>query len=142
MVGAGTDPQATVILPGAVIVGSVAGDTVIVLDTEASALPHASVAVQISVTTPPHAPGVVVCDDVFDVPLIKQPPLSPLVKLIVEGGGTAPQATVILPGAVIVGNVAGDTVIVLNTDARARPHASVAVHVSVTTPPHAPGVVV
>ena len=48
---------------GAVIVGNAAGLTVIVLDTDASVLPHASVAVHVSVT----------------VPLIKHVPLPPLV---------------------------------------------------------------
>ena len=45
---------------------------------------------------------------------------------------TAPQATVIAAGAVIVGNAAGSTVIILDTDAIVLPQASVAVHVSVT----------
>ena len=35
-----TAPHATVIAPGAVIVGNGAGSTVIVLDTDASALPQ------------------------------------------------------------------------------------------------------
>ena len=43
-------------------------------------------------------------------------------------------------GAVIVGNTAGLTVIVLVTDASGLPQISVAVHVSVTGPPHAVGV--
>jgi hypothetical protein len=42
-------------------------------------------------------------------------------------------------GAVIVGNAAGDTCITLDTDAIVLPHESVAVHVCVTLPPHAPG---
>ena len=63
---------------GAVIVGNAAGDTVIVLDTGASVLPQASVAVHVSVTVPPHAPGVAVNADAFEVPEIVQPPLKPL----------------------------------------------------------------
>ena len=57
---------------------------------------------------------------------------------MVLGAGVAPQATVVLAGAVIVGNAAGLTVMVLDTEARGLPQTSVAVHVSVTVPPHAP----
>ena len=46
----------------------------------------------------------------------------------------------IFAGAVIVGNAAGLTVIVLVTGASALPQASVAVHVSVIGPPQGPGV--
>ena len=60
--------------------------------------------------------------DAFDVPIIKHPPVDPLLKLSVLDAGTPPQATVIGPGAVIVGNAAGDTVIVLDTGASALPH--------------------
>ena len=119
-----------VIVPGAVIVGNAAGLTVIVLDTEANALPQLSVAVQVSVTVPPHAPGVVVKVDALDVPLIKQPALNPLVNDIVLDAGTAPQATVMLAGAVIVGKAAGLTVIVLVAD-EVLLNASVNVQVSV-----------
>ena len=42
----------------------------------------------------------------------------------------------IAPGAVIVGNGAGSTVITLDTAVITLPQASVAVHVSVTVPPH------
>ena len=49
----------------------------------------------------------------FDVPLIKQPPLSPLEKGMVLGTGIAPHATVIVEGAVMVGKSAGLTVIIL-----------------------------
>jgi hypothetical protein len=62
---------------GALNVGNAEGLTVIVLDTGASALPHASVAVHVSVTAPPHAPGIVESVEVAD-PLIEQPPLNPL----------------------------------------------------------------
>ena len=77
VLAAGTAPQATLISAGGVIVGKAAGVTVIVLDTDASALPQASVAVHVSVTVPPQGPGAAVCVDVAD-PLIKQVPLSPL----------------------------------------------------------------
>ena len=52
--------------------------------------------------------------------------------------GTAPQATVISVGAVIVGIGAGLTVIVL-VCVMVLAHASVKVQVSVTGPPHTPG---
>jgi hypothetical protein len=76
---AGKDPHATVVAAGGVIVGKAAGLTVITLDTGARALPQASVAVHVSVTVPPHAPGVAVKVDGFELPLNKQPPLNPLV---------------------------------------------------------------
>jgi len=139
VLGAGNDPHATVVAPGAVIVGNAAGLTVITLDTDASGLPHMSVAVHVSVTGPPHPPGAALNVDGFEVPLIKQPPLNPFVNDIVLGAGNDPHATVVAPGAVIVGNAAGLTVITLETDASGLPHASVAVHVSVTGPPHALG---
>ena len=66
-------------LPGAVIVGKAAGSTKIVLDTDASGLLHASVAVHVSVTRPPQAPGVEVKVEVAEVPVIAHPPLNPLV---------------------------------------------------------------
>ena len=97
VLGAGMPPQATVIAFGAVIVGNAAGLTVINLDTEASVLPQLSVAVQVSVTVPPQAPGVVLKVLGFEVPLMKQPPLSPFVKLIVLGAGMLPHSTVIAP---------------------------------------------
>ena len=50
----------------------------IVLDTDAIALPHGSVAVHVSVTVPPHAPGVAVNVDVLEVPVIKHVPVNPL----------------------------------------------------------------
>ncbi|MEJ7679910.1 MAG: hypothetical protein WKG06_19040 [Segetibacter sp.] len=140
VLGAGTPPQSTVMSAGAVIVGNAAGRTVIVLDTEASVLPHASFAVNVSVTVPPHAPGVAVSVEVLDVPLISHPPVKSLLKGIVLGAGTPPQSTVMSAGAVIVGNAAGRTVMVLDTEAIVLPHASFAVNVSVTSPPHASGV--
>src|SRR6202008_3324173 len=103
-------------------------------------LPHSSVAVHVSVTSPPHAPGVAENVDEFDVPLIKHPPVNPLLNEIVLDAGTPPQATVMSDGAVIVGNAAGLTCIVLDCDLTGLPHSSVAGQVSVSSPPHAPGV--
>src|SRR5215211_3268179 len=80
VLAAGIAPHATVISAGAVIVGKAAGLTWIVLDTEASGLPHASVAVHVSVTSPPQASGVAENVDAFDVPLISQLPLNPLLN--------------------------------------------------------------
>lgn len=107
--------------------------------TGARALPQASVAVHVSVIVPPHAPAGACTDKVerFDIPLIRHTPVSPFEYVKVLGVGTAPQATVISAGADITGKVAGLIVIVLVTGARTLPQASVAVHVSVTVPPHA-----
>ena len=55
---------------------------------------HRSEAVQVSVTVPPQAPGVSVKVEMFEVPEIRQPPLSPLEKEIVLADGNAPQLTV------------------------------------------------
>jgi hypothetical protein len=137
--GAGNAPHVTDKFAGAVIVGKAAGLTVIVLETGAKALPQESVAVQVSVTIPPHEVGVVVNVDGLEVPLIKHPPLNPFVNESVDGAGNDPQATVIVAGAVIVGKAAGLTVIVLETGAIVLPQESVAVHVSVTVPPQEPG---
>jgi hypothetical protein len=134
--------QVTVIFESAVIVGNAAGLTVIVLLTEANGLLHASVAVQVSVTIPPHTPGIVDNDEAFEVPEILQLPVRPLLNGSVLAAGSLPQATVVFAGAVIVGNVAGLTVIVLLTEVNALWHASVAVQVSVTIPPQGPGVAV
>jgi hypothetical protein len=68
-----------VISEGAVIVGRAAGVTVIVLVTGASALPQASVAVQVSVIVPPQAGGVAENVEELEVPLIRHPPRRPLV---------------------------------------------------------------
>jgi len=129
-----------VIFPGLEITGKVAGVTVMVLDTGASCLPQASVAVQVSVTVPPQAPGVAVNAEKLEFPEIRQPPVNPLLKLIVLGGGTAPHATVMAAGGVMVGRVAGFTVIMRETEAIVLPQVSVAVHVSVTVPPQISGV--
>ena len=65
-------------LAGAVIVGAAAGLTVIALDA-VIVLPQASVAVHVSVTSPPQGPGVAENVDGLDVPVIKQAPVNPLV---------------------------------------------------------------
>ena len=142
MLPAGIAPQATVILAGAVIVGKAAGNTVITLDTGVSCLPQASVAVQVSVTVPPQAGGATVMVEVFEFPLIRQPPLNPLVYVSLLPAGNAPQATVMFAGGVITGSAAGDTVITLDTGVSCLPQASVAVQVSVTVPPQAGGAAV
>jgi len=137
---AGTPPHATVILAGGEVnVGAAAGVTVIVL-TAVMVLPHASVAVHVSVTEPPQVEGVAEKVDGLEMPVIKQPPLNPLAYVRVLGDGIEPHATVMSAGAVIVGNTAGLTVIVLDTEAIVLPQGSVAVHVSVTVPPQAEGV--
>ena len=119
--------------------GAGAAVIVITLDTGANARPHASVAVHVCVTVPPHAPGIVEYVERFDVPLIKQSPVNPFVNESVLAAGNWPHATVIAAGAVIVGNAAGLTVITLDL-VIVLLHASVYVHDSVTVPPHAPGI--
>ena len=106
-----------------------------VLVTGTSALPHASVAVHVSVIVPPHGPGAAENVDVADVPVIRQEPASPLVNVSVDDAGVAPQAIVMGPGAVITGSAAGVTVIVLDP-LIVLPHASVYVQLSVSVPPH------
>ena len=66
------------IFDGAVIVGKVAGLTVMTRVTGTKVLPHTSVAVQVSVTVPPQAPGIAVNVDVFELPFNKQPSVKPL----------------------------------------------------------------
>jgi len=139
VLGVGKPPQVTTILAGAVIVGKAAGLTIIVLETGVKALPHESVAVQVSVTVPPQIPGIAEKVDGLDVPLIKHPPINPLEKGIVLGAGNEPHGTSVAAGAVIVGKAAGFIVIILETGAKALPHESVAVQVSVTVPPQTPG---
>ena len=88
--------------------------TVIIRVTATKGLPQASVAVQVSVTVPLQA-GDVLKVELLDVPLIKQPPLCPLVKDNVdEAGKLLMHGIVIGPGAAIVGNAAGLTIIVLD----------------------------
>ena len=67
-----------VISAGAVIVGSAAGVTVIVLETGAMALPHASVAVQVSVIVPPQAGGEAENVEAFELPVNWRLPVRPL----------------------------------------------------------------
>ena len=55
--------------------------------------------------------------DRLDVPVIAQPPVSPLLNGSVLAAGIEPHDTVMSDGAVIVGKAAGLTVIVLDTDA-------------------------
>jgi hypothetical protein len=79
VLGVGSNvPQVTVILDGASIVGKAAGVTVITRETELIVRPQLSVAVQVSVTVPPHALGSVLKVEGLDVPDIKQPPLKTL----------------------------------------------------------------
>ena len=94
--------------------GGVVSLIVIILETEANTLPHESVAVHVSVTCPLQLPGVVVVKvDKLEVPLIKQPTANPFVNEIVLASGRSPHVTVISDSAVIVGNAAGLTVIIL-----------------------------
>jgi hypothetical protein len=67
-----------------------------------------------------------------------QLPVKPLVNDSVDAAGTAPQATVVAAGAVIVGKAAGLTVIILDW-VIVLLQASVKVQLSVTGPPHTPG---
>ena len=119
--------QESVVAACAFIFGKSAELTVLILETSATVLPHASVAVQVSVTVPPHAPGVAVKVERFDVPLIKHPPDAELLKGNLLPVNVVPHDTVVAAGAVIVGKAAGLTVIILETDAIVLPHASVAV---------------
>ena len=91
--------------------------------------------VHVSVTLPPHTPGSVPRVDVAD-PEIRHAPLPPLVN-VSEDVVAPPQATVIVPAAANSGAGAGCTTMVLVL-VMVCPH-TVAVHVSVTLPPHTPG---
>src|SRR6188474_1548038 len=122
-------------VPAAAKVGAAAGCTTIVL-VLVMVCPH-TVAVHVSVTLPPHTPGSVPNVDVAD-PLNKQPPSRPLVY-VSEDVTAPPQATVIVPAAANVGVAAGDTTMVLVL-VMVCPQC-VVVHVSVTFPPQAPGIV-
>jgi hypothetical protein len=119
---------------GAVNTTGGAGVTVMVLETDASGRPQISVAVHVSVIVPPHGPGVALNVDGLDVPLNKHDPLRPFVYGSVPAVGVTPHAIVIPPGAVIVGNVAGVTVIIL-LPLIVLLHASVNVQLSVSVPP-------
>ena len=79
MLGTIAVPHDTVTLANGVKTGSAAGWTVIVRDTDASDLPQTSVAVQVSVIVPPHGPGVAENVERFEMPLIRQPSVNPLV---------------------------------------------------------------
>ena len=105
-----------------------------VLVTGASTRPQASVAVQVSVIVPPQSPGVAEKVDVLEVPEIKHEPVSPLVYVSVEDVGATPQAIVMDGGALIVGSVAGVTVMVLDP-VMVRLQTSVKDHESVSVPP-------
>jgi hypothetical protein len=140
VVGVITVPQGTLVEANGVMTGSVAGSTVMVLDTEASGLKQLSVAVQVSVIVPPHGPGETEKVDGFEVPLIRHPAGSPLVYGTVDGTMIVPQGTVVAASGVITGRVAGSTVMVLLTEASGLKQLSVAVQVSVIVPPHGPGV--
>ena len=120
--------------------GNRAGSTVMVLDTEASDLPHTSVAVQVSVMVPPHGPGVAENVERLEMPLNRQPSVNPLVYVTELGIIGVPHGTVMFASGVNNGNRAGSTVMVLDTEASGLPHTSVAVQVSVIVPPHGPGV--
>ena len=126
-------------LPGGVAnAGSAAGVMLIVLETGASALPHASLAAHVSTMVPPQALGVAVLVEVAE-PVSRQPAPPLLLKLSELAAGACPHDTVTLAGGVAkVGNAAGDTVTVLETGASVLPQRSVAFHVSITVPPHAP----
>ena len=102
-------PQATVIVPAAANSGAAAGDTTIVL-VLVMVCPQC-VVVHVSVTLPPHAPGIVPRVEFTD-PLTRHAPLPPLVKvkLCVVA---PPHATVMVPAAANSGAAAGLTTIVL-----------------------------
>ena len=129
-----TAPQANVMGDAAANTAIAAGLTVIILDTGASVLPHASVADQVSVIVPPQGPGAEVCVDVA-VPLTKQVPLPPLLYANTLTAGIAPQATVIFVGGVNVGNTGGLIVITWEKVVLVLLQASLATHVFVYVPP-------
>src|SRR5258707_15815097 len=105
-------------------------------------LPPAAGAVRVSDSVPrPPFSRYAVNVDGLDVPLTRHGAVYPLLYVIVLAAGIAPHATVVFAGAVITGNAAGFTVIVLDTDAITLPHAYVAVDVSSTVPSHSVGVV-
>ena len=96
-----------------------------------------TVAVHVSVTSPPQAPGMVLRVDVA-IPWILQSPCNPLSYasswVVAPPHGTVMSATVANEGV-----AAGLTWITL--DFVIKVPQTVAVHVSVTSPPHAPGMV-
>jgi hypothetical protein len=116
--------------------GIVNGSTVIVLDTGFNTRPQTSVAVQVSVTVVPTAGGPGKNVDIFEVPVISQIPVIPLVKVIVPGTGIASQETVISGGGTIRGIGAGNTWIIL--DVVIKLPQTVVLQVSVISPPQLP----
>jgi hypothetical protein len=122
------------------VVGLTVSLTKIVLETETKVLPQMSLAVQVSRTCPLQFPEIIVANvDKFEVPLIWQLPPCPFENdRVLADGSRFEQVTVMLEGAVIVGNAAGLTVMNLETEVRVLPQMSVPVQVSVIVPPHAP----
>ena len=80
-----------------------------ILETDTKGLLHSSLAVHVSVTSPPQGPGVPKNVEGSDVPLILHGAAAPLLKVIVVGTSGVPQATIASAGAVIVGKAAGLT---------------------------------
>ena len=80
-----------------------------ILETDTKGLLHSSLAVHVSVTSPPQGPGVPKNVEGSDVPLILQGTGKLLLKVIVLGTSGVPQATMASAGAVIVGKAAGLT---------------------------------
>jgi len=122
------------VVPVAVITGAIVSTVqVIVLETDAAALPHASVAVQVRVcilvhpvteTVPVVALGVI-------GPHASATVAVPRAESIAVAVGLQAKVNVV-PVAVITGAIVSTVqVIVLETDAAALPHASVAVQVRV-----------
>jgi hypothetical protein len=98
---------------GLVNVACAAGETVIVLVFVIEPLPHGSWKVHVSVITPPHAPGGVVCVDVTQ-PAITQLPEAPLLYDKQDGAGILPHDTLRFSGELVnAATGAGFTVIVL-----------------------------
>src|SRR5258706_3281147 len=89
-----------VVFPISVITGNAAGLTVIVLDTDVIVLPHASVAVHVSVTVPPHALKVTGLNAGYYPPSITHFGFNTMVYVIVLVAAIAPHATVVFAGAV------------------------------------------
>ena len=129
-------PQATVMAFWAGNDGVNAGLTWIILEVVIT-LPQ-TVAVHVSVTSPPQAPGRVLKVD-LTVPVSWQLPVKPL-SYVSSWVVAPPHATVIADWAGNDGVNAGLTWMIREV-VMVLPH-TVAVHVSVTSPPHAPGMVV
>ena len=80
-----------------------------ILETDTKGLLHSSLAVHVSVTSPPQGPGVPENVEGLDIPLILQGAANPLLKGIVPGTSDVPQGTVMSASGVIVGKAAGLT---------------------------------